>query len=49
MTPRTNNKRRCEDCKWYNLFWEESGCSKLNNMEPCKFELKETKKDGTTD
>lgn len=34
-------KRKCENCKWHNQFWEESGCSKLNAKEPCMFEPKE--------
>lgn len=33
----------CDKCKWYNLFWKNSGCAKRNNMELCKFEPKEDK------
>ena len=46
MTPRTDSDKKCENCKWNNLFWKESGCSKFNAMEPCKFEPKEALKDG---
>lgn len=31
----------CDKCKWYNLFWEDSGCAKRNAMEPCEFEPRE--------
>ena len=34
-------KRKCEKCKWYNLFWEGAGCSKISGMEPCDFAPKE--------
>lgn len=49
MTPRTDSDKKCENCKWNNLFWEKSGCSKFNAMEPCKFEPKEALKDGKGD
>ena len=45
MTARTDSDKKCENCKWNNLFWEESGCCKFNAMEPCKFESKEALKD----
>ena len=48
MTPTTESDRKCETCKWNNLFWEESGCSKFNAMEPCEFEPQEVLKDGST-
>ena len=41
MKPRDNGDRKCKNCKWNNLFWKESGCSKRNAMEPCMFEPKE--------
>ena len=47
MTPRTDSDRKCEKCKWNNLFWEQSGCSKFNAMKPCKFEPKEAVDDET--
>lgn len=43
MTPTTESDRKCETCKWNDLFWEESGCSKFNAMEPCGFEPKEVR------
>lgn len=49
MTPRTDTERKCEDCKWNNLFWEDSGCSKFNGMEPCEFEPKGALKDDKAD
>lgn len=48
MKPRTDSGKKCENCKWNYLFWEGSGCVKLNAMEPCKFEPKEALKDGST-
>ena len=41
MTQRTDSDKKCEGCKWNNLFWKEFGCSKRNAMEPCMFEPKE--------
>lgn len=38
-------KEKCADCKWRDLFWENSGCAKRNAMERCKFEQKEAKND----
>lgn len=36
---------KCTGCKWHNMFWENSGCAKRNDMERCKFEQKEAKND----
>jgi hypothetical protein len=33
-------EKRCEKCKWNNMFWEESGCARFNAGETCKFEPK---------
>ena len=41
MPPRADSDKKCEKCKWNNPFWEESGCNKINAMEPCMFESKE--------
>lgn len=49
MESKTNNDKKCEDCKWNNLFWKDSGCSKLNAMESCEFEPKEALKDNEAD
>lgn len=46
MTPRADSEKKCENCKWNNLFWAESGCAKFANMEPCKFEPKGALNDG---
>ena len=42
----SEGEKKCENCKWNNLFWEKSGCSKFNAMESCKFESKKELKNG---
>ena len=32
----------CKKCKWRDVFWEGAGCNLLNNMEPCRFDAKDT-------
>lgn len=33
-------EKKCQKCKWNNVFWAESGCARFNAGEPCKFEEK---------
>ena len=34
-------KENCAECKYHDIFWDGSGCLLLNNMEICKFIVKE--------
>lgn len=35
------NEENCTECIYHDIFWEDSGCNLLNNMEPCRFKQKD--------